>query len=423
MTDRTSDDDRSGFRRPWEEPTGEVDELSLDAEEPEELDGSDEAVGEFVVPSPAVPSQLPLGEAPTGGDEPAALSFTDLADLAAGASSFDDFSQDDYLSTTTREYQGLAEEIAQADSEEFERTAVAASIPGVGSGLIGFDDVTGKRSATEEELEAEEQRRSSDLAMRVGSAIVLVGMFLGSLLLGGPWFAAFVAIVMIVGLGEFFATVRSRGYVPVALFGFIGLIGAVVGAYVSGPVAVAGFVAVTVALTGFFFSVVVRRNPLENATITVFGTAWVSLLAFAVIIGRSEQAVALVLLVVAVSAFFDTGSYFVGRTFGRRPIAPVVSPKKTIEGLIGGVVFAFGVSALLSTIIEPLDLRASLVFAAIVCILAPLGDAAESVVKRALDTKDMGSILPGHGGILDRVDSLLFVVPAAYYLFDYLGYL
>lgn len=423
MTDRTSDDDRSGFRRPWEEPTGEVDELSPDAEEPEELDGSDEAVREFVVPSPAVPSQLPLGEAPTGGDEPAARSFTDLADLAAGASSFDDFSQDDYLSTTTREYQGLAEEIAQADSEEFERTAVAASIPGVGSGLIGFDDVTGKRSATEEELEAEEQRRSSDLAMRVGSAIVLVGMFLGSLLLGGPWFAAFVAIVMIVGLGEFFATVRSRGYVPVALFGFIGLIGAVVGAYVSGPVAVAGFVAVTVALTGFFFSVVVRRNPLENATITVFGTAWVSLLAFAVIIGRSEQAVALVLLVVAVSAFFDTGSYFVGRTFGRRPIAPVVSPKKTIEGLIGGVVFAFGVSALLSTIIEPLDLRASLVFAAIVCILAPLGDAAESVVKRALDTKDMGSILPGHGGILDRVDSLLFVVPAAYYLFDYLGYL
>ncbi len=423
MTDRTSDDDRSGFRRPWEEPTGEVDELSLDAEEPEELDGSDEAVREFVVPTPAVPSQLPLGEAPTGGDEPAARSFTDLADLAAGASSFDDFSQDDYLSTTTREYQGLAEEIAQADSEEFERTAVAASIPGVGSGLIGFDDVTGKRSATEEELEAEEQRRSSDLAMRVGSAIVLVGMFLGSLLLGGPWFAAFVAIVMIVGLGEFFATVRSRGYVPVALFGFIGLIGAVVGAYVSGPVAVAGFVAVTVALTGFFFSVVVRRNPLENATITVFGTAWVSLLAFAVIIGRSEQAVALILLVVAVAAFFDTGSYFVGRTFGRRPIAPVVSPKKTIEGLIGGVVFAFGVSALLSTIIEPLDLMASLVFAAIVCILAPLGDAAESVVKRALDTKDMGSILPGHGGILDRVDSLLFVVPAAYYLFDYLGYL
>jgi phosphatidate cytidylyltransferase len=423
VTDRTSDDDRSGFRRPWEEPTGEVDELSLDAEEPEELDGSDEEVREFVVPSPAVPSQLPLGEAPTGGDEPAARSFTDLADLAAGASSFDDFSQDDYLSTTTREYQGLAEEIAQADSEEFERTAVAASIPGVGSGLIGFDDVTGKRSATEEELEAEEQRRSSDLAMRVGSAIVLVGMFLGSLLLGGPWFAAFVAIVMIVGLGEFFATVRSRGYVPVALFGFIGLIGAVVGAYVSGPVAVAGFVAVTVALTGFFFSVVVRRNPLENATITVFGTAWVSLLAFAVIIGRSEQAVALILLVVAVAAFFDTGSYFVGRTFGRRPIAPVVSPKKTIEGLIGGVVFAFGVSALLSTIIEPLDLMASLVFAAIVCILGPLGDAAESVVKRALDTKDMGSILPGHGGILDRVDSLLFVVPAAYYLFDYLGYL
>ncbi len=419
MTDRTSDDDRTRFRRPWEEPTGEMDEVVGEVDESEASDA-----GPAPSSDPPSPVELPFEEDEPSGDadSPVGL-FSDLTDLAAGASSLDDFSQDDYVSTTTREYQGLAEEIAQADTEAFERTAVAAAIPGVGSGLIGFDDVTGKRSATEEELEAEEQRRSSDLAMRVGTGVVLVGLFLGSLLLGGMWFAAFVAIIMVVGLGEFFATLRSRGYVPVSLFGFIGLIGAVVGAYVSGPVAVAGFTGITVVLTGFFFSVVVRRNPLENAALTVFGTAWVSLLAFAVIIGRSERAVALILLVVAVSAFFDMGSYFVGRAIGRRQIAPVVSPKKTVEGLIGGVVFAFGVSALLSTIIEPLGLVDSLVFAAVVCVLGPLGDAAESVVKRALEVKDMGSILPGHGGILDRVDSLLFVVPAAYYLFDYLGYL
>jgi phosphatidate cytidylyltransferase len=253
--------------------------------------------------------------------------------------------------------------------------------------------------------------------------VVLVGLFLGSLLLGGPWFAGFVGIMMVVGLGEFFATVRSRGYAPAALFGFIGLIGAAIGAYLSGPVAVAGFAGLTVLFTGFFYSIVVRRNPLENASITVFGTAWVSLLSFAVIIGRSERAVGLILFVVAVSAFFDIGSYAVGRAVGRRPMAPVVSPKKTVEGLIGGVVVAFAVSAFLSTIIEPVDLVASLVFAGLVCILGPLGDAAESVVKRALDVKDMGAVLPGHGGVLDRVDALLFIVPAAYYFFDYLEYL
>ena len=423
MSDRTSDDEGGRFRRPWEEPTGELDAVTGDPDEGEE--SASPPTAEEPVAQEPIAEQLPF-DAPASSaerEEPSADAYADLRDLAEGSSSFDDFSHDDYLSTTTREYQGLAEEIAQAETEEFERTAVAASMPGVGSGLIGFDDVTGKRSATEEELEIEEQRRSSDLAMRAGTAVVLVGLFLGSLLLGGRWFAAFVGIMMLVGLGEFFATVRQRGYAPVAVFGFIGVIGAVVGGYVSGPIAVAGFVCLTLFLTGFFYSVVVRRNPLENASITVFGTAWVSLLSFAVMIGRSDRAVGLVLFVVAVSAFFDIGSYAVGRAVGRRPIAPVVSPKKTVEGLVGGVVFAFGVSAILSTIIEPVDLRASLAFAGLVCILGPLGDAAESVVKRSLDVKDMGTILPGHGGVLDRVDALLFVVPAAYFFFDHLGYL
>jgi phosphatidate cytidylyltransferase len=136
--------------------------------------------------------------------------------------------------------------------------------------------------------------------------------------------------------------------------------------------------------------------------------------------------VALILFVVLVTAGFDVGAYFVGRAFGRRLIAPVVSPQKTLEGLIGGVVAAFGLAAVLSTLPPfnpPITFEGSLLLAGVISLLAPLGDAAESVVKRALDVKDMGSILPGHGGMLDRIDALLFVVPAAYLVLSTLGYL
>lgn len=355
---------------------------------------------------------------PAGGEEPEETEDEE-------PSAFDRFSDDDYLAATTRDYQGLAEDVRRAGTEEYERQAVAASMAGVGSGLIGFEDVTGRKGPSEEEVEAEEQQRASDLTLRVGSAVVLVALFLGSLLLGGAWFSTFVGLAAILSLGELYATVRSRGYAPMALFGFIGLIGAIVSAHLGSVAGIAGWLVASVIAVAFFYTVTARRMPLENTAITVFGLAWVSTLAFAVAIGRSPHAVGLILLVVLVTASFDIGSYFVGRAFGRRLLAPRVSPNKTLEGLIGGVVLAFAVSAMLSTfpLFDPLDLRGSLEFAFLVSVLAPLGDAAESVVKRALGTKDMGSILPGHGGMLDRIDALLFVVPAAYFLFDVLGYL
>ncbi len=181
----------------------------------------------------------------------------------------------------------------------------------------------------------------------------------------------------------------------------------------------------TVGVIAFYYTVVSRRDPLENAGITIVGLVWVSLLGFAVIIGRSEFAAPLILLTVLGTAAFDIGAFFIGKTFGRRKLAPSVSPNKTVEGLIGGIVASASLLGVLSTFpyFDPLDVTDAALFAAAICVLAPLGDAAESVVKRAIGVKDMGSIMPGHGGILDRIDALLFVVPAAYYLFEGLGYL
>jgi phosphatidate cytidylyltransferase len=393
-----SDDRPSKFTRPWED--------SEDSPEEETSGGSADDT-EHREDNAAEPDEI-------AND-----------DLEAGQPSLDDFTHDDYLATTTREYQGLADEIAAAEGLEYGRQAVAASMPGVGSGLVGFEDVTGRPGVSEEDVEAEEQRRTSDLTLRVSSGLVLVGLFLGCLFLGGVWFTALVAVVMALSVGELYATLRSRGFRPVALFGFLGVIGGAIAAHVGGANALASTLTFATVAVALFYAVVVRRDPLENAAVTVVGMVWVSLLSFAIVIAQSQNAVELILLLVLLTAFFDIAGYFVGRAFGRRPIAPVVSPRKTVEGLIGGVVATAALAAILSTIpaYDFMGLSGAIMVAVVVSVFAPLGDAAESVVKRSLDTKDMGSILPGHGGMIDRIDALLFVVPAGYYLFWFLDYL
>lgn len=346
-------------------------------------------------------------------------------DIQSGPTSLDEFTNDDYAAATTREYQGLAEEVARANTQEVEQQAVAASLPGVGSGLIGFDDVTGHKGPSEEDAELEEQRRASDLTMRVVTAVVLVGIFLGTLMVGRGLFTGFVAVVMIMALGEFYATARSRGFAPVALFGFLGAIGIAVGTLQAGVVAIGVTLAIVTSVVGLFLAGAGRRHALENAAVTVMGIGWIGLLGFAIGITRAEEYVGLILLVVLVTAGFDAGSYFAGRAFGRRPMAPKVSPKKTWEGYLGGLVTALLLAALLSTFkaLFPVTLNQAVSLTGVVAVLAPLGDAAESVIKRSLDVKDMGSMLPGHGGMLDRVDALLFVVPGAFVLFEALDLL
>ncbi len=348
-----------------------------------------------------------------------------LSALESGPTVLDDFTDEDYLSATTQEYRGLAESVAQADTQEFPRQAVAAAIPGVGTGLIGFEDVTGERGLSEEDVETDEQRRTTDLTIRVVSAIVLAAVFVGTLVLGGAWFTGFVLVAMVVSLGEFYASVRTVGYNPLALFGLIGVIGGAIAADAYGITGLYGWVVVTIGAIAFFFSMAQRRNPLDNAGVTIMGLVWISLLGFAVAIGRSEFAVPVILLTVLGTAGFDIGAYFIGKTFGKRQLAPSVSPNKTVEGLIGGVLSTTALLTVLSTFpfFDPLSVGHAAIFAFGICILAPLGDAAESVVKRSIGVKDMGSIMPGHGGILDRIDALLFVAPFAYFLFDLLDYL
>ena len=170
-----------------------------------------------------------------------------------------------------------------------------------------------------------------------------------------------------------------------------------------------------------------RKGSITQIGVTLMNIAYIPLLASYLIvtlaIGGSDGK-ALVVTVIGLTFIFDTAAFLVGSVWGgsyfQRPLAPSVSPKKSLEGLIGATLLTIIVAmALVPTFVAPFEDKKfeTLLLAVVVAAAATLGDLAESLIKRDLGIKDMGSILPGHGGVLDRIDSLLFVAPAAFLLF------
>jgi phosphatidate cytidylyltransferase len=344
-----------------------------------------------------------------------------LESLTNGSSALDDFTHEDYVSATTREYQGLAEAISEAEQQDHEMAAVAATMPGIETGVVGFEDVTGER----EPVDVPEKPKS-DLPSRIGTGVVLVVAVVAALFAGGGWLMLLVGVLSIIGIIEFYTALRGVGFVPLSLFGILGAIGALIGAWVSGPIAAAGFAATTAVAILLWYSLLVRRNPLDNAALTMLGVLWIPVMfSFVAPIAQHPNHRPLIVAVVIATGVLDIGSFFVGKHWGRHKLAPDLSPNKTVEGLVGGII-AGGTATVLLTFIpwfDPLDWKAGLGLAAVVVVFGPLGDLAESLIKRSIGIKDMGVILPGHGGVLDRVDAFLFTIPAAYFFFRLAGFL
>jgi phosphatidate cytidylyltransferase len=134
------------------------------------------------------------------------------------------------------------------------------------------------------------------------------------------------------------------------------------------------------------------------------------------LLGPDPNGVGLILGVAICVIASDVAGFFVGSQFGKTPIAPKVSPHKSVQGTLAGMAASLVFGAALVGRIHPWDTKSGLALGALVAIGAVLGDLAESLLKRDLGIKDFGSVLPGHGGILDRFDALLFCLPIAYYL-------
>lgn len=234
---------------------------------------------------------------------------------------------------------------------------------------------------------------------------------------------ALVVAVVTLAASELFAVLRRAGYRPATLLGLVGTIGIMVAAYLKGESGLAVVVAVfAVAALLWFLAGVERARPTVNLAATMLGFVWVGFLgAYAALLVSPalfphRHGIAFILGAAVATVAYDVGALVVGSRFGRRPLAPSISPNKTWEGTAGGVVLCLVVTVAVVGQIHPWGHAAALALAVVVCVVAPLGDLCESMVKRDLGIKDMGSLLPGHGGVLDRMDAMLFVMPATFYL-------
>ena len=156
------------------------------------------------------------------------------------------------------------------------------------------------------------------------------------------------------------------------------------------------------------------------STFLVFG--YVGIMGgFAGLLLAQKDGIGLLLGVVLCCVAYDIGGYLAGKRFGRRHIAPSISPNKTAEGLLAGMAASVVVGLILVGSISPWGRFEALALGVVVAVLAPLGDLCESLLKRDLEVKDLGGLLPGHGGVLDRFDAMIFALPAVYYLIKLLG--
>jgi phosphatidate cytidylyltransferase len=357
-------------------------------------------------------------------------------DLEAAAAHFaDSVGVDDDLGGGGAAAEGWSEEPASTSIEDdilsdLEEEAPARTV------LVGAEGLGGPswQEPTSVEVGADLDRRGPsgerDVPAAFLTGIVLAGLALGSLLIGKGAFAIVAGIIVLIAQGELFGAMVKAHHQPATAIGLVTGALIIAGAYEHGEAGALAMFTLGVIATFLWFMAVPpshRKGTLQNIGLTVMNVAYVPLLASYLIvtlaIGGSDGG-ALVVAVIGLTFIYDTAAFLVGSVWGgsffQRPLAPHTSPKKSLEGLIGATFVTVIVSvALVPSFIEPFEgLKAeAFVLAIVVAAGATFGDLAESLIKRDLGIKDMGSVLPGHGGALDRIDSLLFVAPAAFLYF------
>ena len=264
---------------------------------------------------------------------------------------------------------------------------------------------------------------TSSTGVRVGTGIAAAVVALLAFKLGTVPSVVLSAIVVTFAAGECFGVLRRAGYHPASLLGLVGTISLMVGAYAKGVAALPlVLVLITVFTLIWYLFGIERGSPVAGTAATLLTVGWVSLLgAYAgLLLSPSSfpdrHGIAFLLGAIIATVANDVGALVIGGWLGSRPLAPKISPNKTWEGLFGGAVFSILFSTVVVGSIHPWSASNAALLGVVVAVVAPLGDLCESLLKRDLGLKDMGRLLPGHGGVLDRVDALLFVLPATYYL-------
>ncbi len=272
---------------------------------------------------------------------------------------------------------------------------------------------------------------NGNLGPRLLSAAVGLPLIIAVILVGGPLFAALMALSLVIALAEIAVVIdlKLRSF----LFVFaVAAIGAIIGVatqsdlplfwpILAAMLAIASVTTITVVRT------VPTADPTLLAPILLSGVAMLGAVMYLalpgatfVMVRAAEQGTDWVLLAVLAIMSTDAAAYAVGRLLGRHQLAPSVSPNKTIEGAVGGWFGGFGATIALDQILN-LDAQIwpLIILAVVLPVAGQLGDLAESLFKRAMDVKDSSNLIPGHGGVLDRLDSLLFGLPVVFFFLQW----
>jgi phosphatidate cytidylyltransferase len=257
---------------------------------------------------------------------------------------------------------------------------------------------------------------------RIVVAAVLLPAVLGLVYLGGWWLWILALVAAFISLHELYRLTKPLR--PLVLAGYTGTLLALLGAELGGLPWMTGGFLVTLAVAFLLKGVSDTRQSLTVAVgTTMLGTAWIGLgLGHALLLRAIPDHGRLALFTVLLTAFAaDTVAYFAGRLVGRHKLAPVLSPGKTVEGLVAGTIVAILVPFFALYHQHFLSVGESLALGLVLAVTVPAGDLFESAVKRDMNVKDSGRLLAGHGGMLDRLDALLFASIGSYYLVRALG--
>lgn len=242
-----------------------------------------------------------------------------------------------------------------------------------------------------------------------------------------PTFCVVFLLLLIIGLNEFYKMMRLRGISPLLWQGIV------VGVTVFGAGLLHNFyqnsflyliVIVEVFLVGISETFRGTKTPMQNIATLLGAVAYIAVpLTLLQYIFHQQGTPFLVLSMFFIIWICDSGAYLVGSLFGRTKLCPNISPKKTWEGLLGGFAFSLILALFLPYKYLPITIWERIVFAIIVVTFSAFGDLFQSMLKRSVGVKDSGDILPGHGGILDRIDSMLFTIPAIFVYLELTKYL
>ena len=262
------------------------------------------------------------------------------------------------------------------------------------------------------------------LASRLKVVIILIPIAVAFLAIGGWPFAAFITILLGMAAYEFWRMFQRGGFNPSAWILIPGVIALALARQQWNFLHSDAILAVLV-LTAMAYQTIQCekqcRSPAIDFSITLAGLLYIGWLGSYLISLRTlPGGLWWVLLVIPAIGIGDTGAYFIGRRFGKRKLAPIVSPHKTIEGYLGGVIFTILSALLLAALwrlrFPEMMLWHALVLGLVLGILTPMGDLGESMLKRQFHIKDTGTLFAGHGGVLDRLDSWLWGAVISYYI-------